>query len=202
MKLKPIAERLLERAKELNALRFGDFMLSSGQKSRYYFDGRLLSLDPEGADLISQAFLEIARTAGAEAVSGPAVAAVPIVGALVLRSRMDHTEIPVAPGSATVTRQELTGSFVRAEAKKHGAGKQIEGPLKKGMKVAVFDDTVSTGGSLLQAVDAVQDFGCTVVMTMAVLDRKQGGSDELHRRGLPFTALWFADAAGNITVAV
>lgn len=186
--LKVLGERLLARAKELEALRFGDFTLSSGQRSKYYFDGRLLSLDPEGADLISAAFLDIVRRARAEAVGGPAVAAVPIVGALVLRSRLE--------GHA------LTGFFVRAEAKQHGAGKQIEGPVKPGTRVAVFDDTVSTGGSLLSALDAVQQLGCTVVMTLAVLDRVQGGSAEIRRRGLPFTALWEADAEGKIRVVV
>jgi orotate phosphoribosyltransferase len=184
--LNVIAERLLARAKELDALRFGDFTLSSGQRSKYYFDGRLLSLDPEGADLISAAFLDIVRRAGAEAAGGPAVAAVPIVGALVLRSRLE--------GHA------MTGFFVRAEVKKHGAGKQIEGPVKPGMLVAVFDDTVSTGGSLLAAIDAIQEIGCKVVMVLCILDRGQGGSDEVRRRGLPFHCLWLADAEGNVSV--
>ncbi len=258
-----IAQRLLERAKELGALRFGEFTLSSGQKSSYYFDGRLLSLDPEGADLISAAFLDIVRRAGAEAVGGPAVAAVPIVGALVLRSRLESPAIgrpyqvvptplagdgsppqlgagegsarrserrpyqdvpsPLAgegqgegsaesrPGGSgrpyqagaggTAPKAGLIGFFVRAEAKKHGAGKQIEGPVKPGMKVAVFDDTVSTGGSLIAALDAIQEHGCTVVTVCCVLDRRQGGSDEVRRRGLPFTALWQADAEGNVRVA-
>lgn len=184
--------RLLARAKELESLKTGDFTLSSGQKSKYYFDGRLLSLDPEGADLISAAFLDIVRRSGAEAVGGPAVAAVPIVGALVLRSRLESPG-PGAPGG-------LAGFFVRGEAKKHGAGKQIEGPVRPGMSVAVFDDTISTGGSLVMAVDAIQEFGCKVVATLCVLDRNQGGSDELRRRGLPFHALWAADGEGNVRV--
>jgi orotate phosphoribosyltransferase len=186
MNRKALGERLLNRAKELQALKFGDFTLTSGQKSSYYFDGRMLSLDPEGADLVSAAFLETVRHSGAEAAGGPAVAAVPIVGSLVLRARMEG--------------YPLAGFFVRAEAKKHGAGKQVEGPVRGGMRVAVFDDTVSTGGSLLQAIDVVQEMGCRVVMTLCVLDRMQGGSDELRRRGLRFTPLWVADSAGNIRV--
>ena len=183
---KALAERLYERAIELDALRFGEFTLTSGQKSSYYFDGRLLSLDPEGSDLISKAFLAEIVGAGAEAFGGPTVAAVPIVGALALRSRLEG-----AP---------LTGFFVRPEAKQHGAGKQIEGSLKSGMRVAVFDDTVSTGGSLLSAIDAVQEFGCQVVLVLAVLDRRQGGSAELARRGLPFFRLWEADDAGKVRI--
>ncbi len=72
--LNAIATRLYDRAMELDSLRFGDFTLSSGQKSTYYFDGRMLSTDPEGADLISQAFSIALDEAGAEAFGGPTVA--------------------------------------------------------------------------------------------------------------------------------
>lgn len=186
--LRQIAERLYERALELDSLKFGEFTLSSGQKSTYYFDGRMLSTDPEGADLISKAFISAIDEAGAEAFGGPTVAAVPIVGALALRSRLDG--------------KNMTGFFVRPEAKEHGAGKQIEGNLKRGMKVAAFDDTVSTGGSLLAAIDVVEAFGCEVVLVLAVLDRHQGGGDELERRGIPFFKLWESTPEGKITVAV
>ena len=185
--LKARAERILARATELGALRTGDFTLTSGQKSSYYFDGRLLTMDPEGADLVSAAFLEQIRNAGAEAAGGPTMAAVPIVGALVLRSRLEGS--PIA------------GFFVRPEAKVHGTANQVEGPVQPGARVAVFDDTVSTGGSLLRAIDAVQEMGCEVVLVLAVLDRHQGGSDEVRRRGLKFLALLEADANGVVRVA-
>ena len=181
------AERILARARELGALRTGDFTLASGQKSNYYFDGRLLTMDPEGADLVSAAFLQLVTDAGAEAAGGPTMAAIPIVGALVLRSRLEG--LPVA------------GFFVRPEVKDYGATKQVEGPVRPGQRVAVFDDTVSTGGSLLRAIDAVQEMGCEVVLVLAVLDRRQGGSDEVRRRGLNFTALLEADAEGTVRVA-
>jgi nicotinate (nicotinamide) nucleotide adenylyltransferase len=180
------AERLLERAKELGALEFGDFTLTSGQKSKYYFDGRRLSLDPEGSHIISKLFLDAISNAGCQAVGGPTVAAVPIVGSLVLRAWQEKTEI--------------TGYFVRPEKKGYGMGRQIEGSVKPGMKVAVFDDTVSTGGSLLQAIDAVQEFGCEVALVLCVLDRKQGGSDEVKRRGLPFISFWEATPEGDVQI--
>ncbi len=185
IKLRQITERLYERALELDALKFGDFTLSSGQKSAYFFDGRVLLTDPEGADLISKAFMSAIIEAGAEAFGGPTVAAVPIVGALALRSHMEG--------------RNLTGFFVRPEAKEHGAGRQIEGNLKPGMKVAAFDDTVSTGGSLLAAIDAIEAFGCEVVLVLAVLDRHQGGGDELERRGIPFFKLWESTPEGKVT---
>ncbi|MFW6175164.1 MAG: orotate phosphoribosyltransferase [Chloroflexota bacterium] len=188
--IREISQRIKERAEKLGALLFGDFTLTSGAKSSYYFDGRLLSLDPEGADLISAAFLRLAREAGARAVGGPVVAAVPIAGAVALRSRLEESR----GGSP------MPGFFVRDEAKGHGAGKRVEGPLQPGQPVAVFDDTVSTGGSLLSAVDAVQEMGCEVTIVMTVLDRQQGGSDEVRRRGIKFRALLEADAQGNINV--
>jgi orotate phosphoribosyltransferase len=180
------AERLYRRAMEIEALKFGDFTLTSGQKSTFYFDGRLLSLDPEGSDLISQEFLKAIRQSGAEAFGGPAVGAVPIVGALTLRSWQEGAG--------------LSGFFVRSEAKKHGMGRQVEGSVLPGMKVAVFDDTVSTGGSLFIAVDAIQEYGCEIVLVLAVMDRNQGGSAELARRRLPFYRMWEATPEGKIIV--
>ncbi len=180
------ADRLLGRAKELGALKFGDFTLTSGQKSTYYFDGRQLSLDPEGASIISQLFLDKIIEAECIAAGGPTVASVPIVGALMLKAWQEHADI--------------TGFFVRPEAKGHGMGRQIEGGVTRGMRVAVFDDTVSTGGSLLEAIDAVQAFGCDVALVMCVLDRHQGGSDEVKRRGLPFVSFWEATPEGDVRI--
>ena len=176
--LNKIATRLYERALELDSLKFGQFVLSSGQQSSYYFDGRMLS----------RAFSFAIDESHVDAFGGPSVAAVPIVGSLALRSHLEG--------------KTSTGFFVRPESKEHGVGKQIEGNLKPGMRVAVFDDTVSTGGSLLKAIDAVQDFGCTVVTVMAVLDRHQGGGHELERRGIPFFKLWESTPQGKITVVV
>ena len=181
------ADRLLGRALELGALELGEFTLSSGQKSKYYFDGRLLTLDPEGSDLITSLFLEEISMARAEAAGGPTVAAVPIAGAIALKSRLDD--------------KPVRGFFVRPEVKGHGGRKQIEGPVEPGMRVAVFDDAISTGGSLLPAIDAVEAFGCRVVLVLCVLDRMQGGSEEIRRRGLPFYAILEADQDGNIQQA-
>ena len=178
------AARLLERAMELGALELGEFTLSSGQMSKYYFDGRLLTLDPEGSDLISSLFLEEIVEARADAAGGPTVAAVPIAGAIVLRSQLED--------------RPVSGFFVRPEVKGHGGRKQVEGPVEPGMRVAVFDDAISTGGSLLPAIDALEAIGCQVVLVMCVVDRMQGGSDEIRRRGLPFYAILQANADGNI----
>lgn len=182
-----LAERLLALALSKGALRYGDFTLTSGRKSGYYFDGRLLSLEPEGAWLLGQAFLPLLRAAGAAAVGGPTLGADPIAAAVALTSYLDG-------GPA------LPAFIVRKEAKAHGTGQAIEGPLPAGRPVAVLDDTCTTGGSLFQAIAAVEAAGCPVVKVLAILDRQEGGSAELRRRGYDFAALLAADAAGTVGV--
>jgi orotate phosphoribosyltransferase len=179
--------RILERAQELGALTFGDFVLSSGDRSGYYFDGRLLTLDPEGADLVSQEMLELALSCGATAIGGPTLGADPIVGAAVLASGLAGSPV--------------RGFLVRGETKGHGTGRLIEGPLGSGADVVIVDDTCSTGGSLFRAIAAVEAEGCRVAHVGVVLDRHQGGDAELRRKGYPFTALLEATPEGAITAA-
>ena len=181
------AERLLRLALQRGALRYGDFTLSSGQKSRYYFDGRLLSLDPEGAHLIAKSILPILKQAGAQAVGGPTLGADPIVAALALTSYLDDSPIPAF--------------IVRTESKSYGTRQQVEGPLTPDRRVAIVDDVCTTGTSLFHAIHAAEAAGCSVVKIVVVLDRCQGGSDELKRRGYDFVSLLEADAEGQIRVS-
>ena len=179
-----LVERLLELALESGAIKYGDFTLSSGKKSSYYFDGRLLSLDPEGTHLISQALLPILQEAGAEAVGGTTLGADPIVAAVALASHLEG-----APVRAFI---------VRKESKEHGTRQNIEGPLSAGSKVAIVDDVCTTGGSLFHAIEAAEGAGCTVVKVLAVLDRQEGGSEEMRRRGYDFASLLEATPEGMI----
>lgn len=191
------AETILELAKEKGALMFGEFRLSAGGTSSYYFDGRIVTLDPRGAYLVAKAFLPILKECGAEAIAGPTLGADPIVAAVAVLSYQEGHPIP--------------GLIVRKEAKGHGGKRAIEGPLKdvlsgkgstlqneQGARVAVVDDACSTGASLFHAIDAVEAAGCKVVKVLSILDRRQGGSDELLRRGYDFTALLEADEKGGI----
>ena len=132
--LQNTATRLLQLALEMGALRYGDFTLTSGKKSTYYFDGRLLSLHPEGAYLASQALLPLVRAAGAEAIGGPTLGADPIVAAVSMASHLESGGAPVP------------AFIVRKEAKEHGMGNAVEGHMTGGSKVAVVDDTCTTGG--------------------------------------------------------
>ena len=180
-------DRLLQLALEKGALKYGDFTLTSGKKSSYYFDGRLLSLDPEGAYLIAQSLLPLLREAGVEAVGGPTLGADPIVASIAVCSHLQETPIPAF--------------IVRKEAKGHGMGQGLEGPLIAGSRVAIIDDTCTTGGSLFHAIEAAEAAGCTVVKVVVVLDRRGGGGEELRRRGYDFVALMETDSEGKIQVA-
>lgn len=185
---KSLAEEILAQAEELGALLFGEFVLASGQTSSYYFDGRLLTLSPRGGNLAAQALLPAIREAGAQAVGGPAVGAVPLVAAITMLSGQD--------GDAPIP-----GFFVRKEAKDHGAGKAIEGPLPPGARVAVVDDVCSTAGSLYIAIEAAEAAGHKVVLAACILDRAQGGADRLRADGYRFHAVLAADAQGRVRPA-
>lgn len=184
-----IRTTVLTRATELGALTPGDFTLSSGQKSKYYFDGRLLTLDARGLGILGQVLIDFVYQLGAHAVGGPTLGADPIVGAV------------LAYADVMCPSRDLKGFLVRGEAKGHGTQKQVEGHLRPGMRVIIVDDTCSTGGSVLRAIAAAEAAGCTVVLVFVVLDRNQGGSDELRRRGYQFVALLEADAQGSIKPA-
>ena len=101
-----VVERLLERALEKEALKYGEFILSSGQRSRYYFDGRLLSLDPEGSYLLGKALLPKVREANVDAVGGPTLGADPVVSAVALTSHIEGTPVPafIVRGDAKSSR--------------------------------------------------------------------------------------------------
>ena len=90
------AQSLLELSERLGALQYGEFTLSSGAKSHYYFDGRLVTLDAEGAYLVGRALEPIVRASGAEAIAGPALAAVPMIAAISVASYIEGSADPGA----------------------------------------------------------------------------------------------------------
>ena len=185
---------ILELAERTGALMFGEFKLSAGGTSAYYFDGRLITLDPEGAYRVAKAFMPILRECGAEAVAAPTLGADPIVSSVAVMSYLEGHPIP--------------GLIVRKEAKEHGGKKAIEGPLPDGTnetregqraRVAVVDDACTTGLNLLHAIDVVEAAGCQVVKVMCILDRREGGSAAIRGRGYDFIALLEANERGEVT---
>ncbi len=183
-------DQVLERLRELvieKSVRYGYFVLASGSESSYYFDGRLTTLWPEGALLVGRKVFEvISRRGGVDAIGGPTLGADPIVAAVVLTSQLEGKPIP--------------GFIVRKEPKRHGTQRHVEGHLPEKGTVALVDDVITTGGSLIRAIEVVESAGCRVGKVVVLLDRNQGGSIELRKRGYDFTALLSADAHGMVTI--
>lgn len=168
--------RLAELIRE-HALRFGDFTLASGQKSSYFIDGKLVTLQSEGAYCLARCLLSMLEGREVEAVGGMAIGADPITGAVV--------------ALAGAEGKSLSGFLVRKEQKDHGTRKQVEGPLAEGARVVMLEDVVTTGGSTLQAIEAVErERGVTVVGVLAMVDRLQGAKTNLGARGYALEAVF------------
>ncbi len=160
-----------------DALRTGTFTLASGRSSHYYVDGRTVTLSAEGAAMIGSGVLGLlADLPEVAAIGGLTMGADPIVGAA----------LAVAGAGA---RPGLLGFLVRKEAKGHGTGKLVEGPVSAGMEVVIIEDVTTTGGSALQAVTAAESVGCRVARVITVLDRLEGAAAAFAARGLDFRAL-------------
>jgi len=168
-------DRLLALLRE-RAVAFGDFTLASGRKSTYYIDARLVTLHPEGGYLIGRVILDMMARHGieADAVGGLTLGADPIAVSVAVAS---HQE-----------RRPLPAFVVRKEAKSHGTGRRVEGGLKPGARVLIVDDVVTTAGSTLQAIGAVEEMGCRVAAVMCLIDRAEGGAEAL--RDYPFHPLF------------
>jgi len=173
-----VATKYPELAKllEKRSLRRGEFTLASGRTSSYYIDGKLTCLDPHGATAIAEAILAEIADLKVDAVGGMDMGATPIVGSVAVASLRAGRPLPTF--------------VVRKEAKAHGTMKLIEGPIPATpSKVVVIDDVVTSGESILKAIDAVQKAGHEVVLAIAVLDRGAGAVDALARRKVPYRPL-------------
>lgn len=169
-----------ERLKEIlirNSILRGKFTLASGKESSYYIDARLTTLDPEGVSLVAGIFLEeILKDPGINAVGGPTMGADPIVGALLSESYR--------------TGRPLRGFLVRKKEKDHGTGKLIEGGLKPGDVAAVVEDVVTTGGSVVTAIDAVKSIGAEVRKALVIVDREEGGDEAFRKMGIELYSIF------------
>lgn len=167
--------RLVEILKE-RSVRTGTFTLASGKTSDLYVDARQTTLSPEGSTVIAKMILERLHP-DVVGVGGPVTGADPMTGAIVTHSFLDG--------------RPLHGFMVRKEAKGHGAGNQVEGRfgLPDGSKVCMLEDTVTTGGSLLKAIHAVEEAGLEVVQIICVVDRSEGAAERFAESGYTLEAL-------------
>src|SRR5438105_15082753 len=157
------------------ALQIGQFQLAAGKMSSYYLDCRKVTLDSAGANLIADGMLELMGHELPDAIGGMAIGADPITAALIT--------------VAGRTGRKLKGFIVRKEAKQHGTGRDVEGPVQPGEAVIIVEDVVTTGGSSLAAIEKAEAFGLKVRGVMAIIDRLEGGQETLASRGYSLQTL-------------
>jgi len=182
-------DQILELAERNGAVLYGDFTLSSGLKSDHYWDGKKVTLAAPGAYLVGKAVLERLADTPFDAVGGPEIGAIPIATAVALVSHLEGCDIPAF--------------IVRKSSKEHGTRKTVEGYLHPQNKVVIVEDVVTTGESVLKAIAIVEGLGCTVVKVIALVDRHEGGGDNLRSAGYDFESILdFQKKDGRVVLAV
>jgi orotate phosphoribosyltransferase len=161
-----------------HALVIGEVTLSSGDRADYYVDARRTLLRPAGFRSAGELIAAAAAEAGATAVGGPVMAAIPLACAAIA--------VPGGDG--------LVGYFVRKERKQHGLQRWVEGPVEPGARCLVVEDTVTTGGSTVAAIERMREEGLEIAAALCVVDRLAGGGDAIAAAaGAPFHALFTID---------
>ena len=170
-------ERLLELLRE-RSLEFGDFVLSSGERSNYYVDCRRTTMSAEGQVLIGQLGWELLKASGLDpdSVGGLTMGADPVAYALAYTSWLTGEPVNAFSG--------------RKAAKQHGKGKRIEGSFEAGQRVVIIEDVITTGGSALEACEAVEAEGGEVLGVLAVLDREVSGRGAIEDAGYRVLSLF------------
>ena len=158
-----------------DAVFHGDFTLTSGKKATYYVDMRRVSLDHRVAPLIGQVMVDlISEIPDVSAVGGLTMGADPIASAVM------HQGIAMG--------HSYDSFVVRKEPKDHGRGRQVEGPDLEGKRVIVLEDTSTTGGSPLKAIEALLKVGAIIAGVAVVVDRNTGARERIEAAGYPYLA--------------
>lgn len=185
-----LVKRLYQCIKRTGALseRGDGFLLYSGSTSKYYFDGKLLTLDPEGNHLVGRLMFQLIRDTDVAAVGGLTIGADPIVGGIARESYLEARPIPAF--------------IVRETQKTHGRMLDIEGHLPSGAnrRVAIVDDVITQGSSIRRAIDRVKAHGCEVTKIVTILDRHEGGSDRFKAEGYDFATIFGSTPEGALTI--
>jgi orotate phosphoribosyltransferase len=169
-------ERLLKIIKEKSLLIGGQFKLASGATSNYYLDMKPTTFDPEGTNLIAGIIYDMLKNEpDVDAVGGLEVGSIPIISIVCMRSWPEHP---------------LSGFMVRKQKKGHGTDKKIDGNFSDGSTVVLFDDVTTTGGSVLEAVQAVRARGATVKKIITIVDREEGATQNIENEGIEFAPIF------------
>lgn len=158
------------RLKELylaRAVSFGTFTLASGKTSTYYINSKKVLFHGEAIALLGELLYQATSDLPIQAIGGLEVGAIPMAAAAAMRYHQHG--------------RAIEGFFVRKEAKGHGSKQRVEGEVKAGDRVAVIDDVLTTGGSVLQAIEEVEKIGAKVERVVCVVDRLQGAREALAK---------------------
>ncbi len=162
---------------------YGDFTLASGKKSDFYCDARLTTLDPHGALALGEVGWALVKSEAARLGVQPQS-----VGGLTMGA--DPVALAIGIGAA-MAGDALQVFSIRKAAKQHGRGRLIEGNFKSGQSVVIVDDTVTTGGSTLEAIDKVRAEGGVVAFVVVLVDRAEGGKEAIEQQaGVPVFAIF------------
>jgi orotate phosphoribosyltransferase len=174
-----LREKLFRLLKE-KAYKKGKFILTSGKESDFYIDCRPVTLHPEGAYLVGKMLFERLRSSpgNIRAVGGMTMGADPIATAVSLISYLEG--------------KPVHAFLIRKEAKKHGRGLWVEGiqNLPEGTEVAIIEDVVTTAGSTIKAIERAREEGLKVTRVMAIVDREEGGRENLKNFGYELESLF------------
>ncbi|MFT4011029.1 MAG: orotate phosphoribosyltransferase [Nocardioidaceae bacterium] len=154
------------------AIVHGKVTLSSGREADYYVDLRRITLDGAAAPLVGEVMRELTRDLDYDAVGGLTLGADPVATAMLHAAARDD--------------QVLDAFVVRKEGKAHGLQRRIEGPEVAGRRVLAVEDTSTTGGSVLTAVEALREAGANVVGVAVIVDRDTGSREKIEAAGLPY----------------
>jgi len=149
------------------AVRFGDFILTSGKKSNYYVDIKKASTKAEILDFIAN---ELSKYVKGDLLAGVELGAIPLTVATALKMKKDYL-------------------IIRKETKKYGTKKLIEGDFRKGLTVDIIEDVVTTGGSVLRAVRILREAGLKVERVICVVDREERGKENLKKENVDLISL-------------
>jgi orotate phosphoribosyltransferase len=159
------------------SFRRGKFLLTSGKESDFYLDMKPTMFHPEGATLLAELVLHRIENLRADLIGGLEMGAVPLVSSVTLLSSLKGKPIP--------------GFFVRKATKGHGTNRKIEAvDSVKDKNVVILEDVTTTGGSAMQAVEAVRDAGAQVLLVLSIVDREEGAAAFYEKARVPFASLF------------
>ncbi len=158
---------LKEKLIECGAINFGDFILASGKRSKYYVDIKKASTKYEILELMGNMLADKVK---GDILAGVELGAVPLVAITAIKAKRDYL-------------------IIRKEKKGYGTSKLIEGDYKEGQEVDIIEDVVTTGGSVLRAIKLLRSAGLKVTRVICIVDREEGGKENLEKEGVELISL-------------